>query len=162
VRKINKKIILPLIAAAIMTGIVAGTGYVYAEDENPQNTLVQKIAQRFGLNEAEVEAVFDEDRSERQAEMQARFADRLIQAVSDGEITEAQKQLILDKHEEMQTERETEREQFRNMTAEERRSQMQVHRQELETWAETNGIDMENLFGFGGPKGGGMHRGPMM
>ena len=159
----NKKILLPIITAAIMTGVVAGTGYVYAEDENPQNTLVQKIAQRFGLNESDVKVVFDEDRSERQAEMQARFADRLTQAVSNGEITEAQKQLILDKHEEMQSQRETEREQFQNMTAEERRSEREAHHQELETWAETNGIDIEYLFGgFGGPKGSGMHGGPMM
>jgi len=128
----KKALIVSVLAAGIL---VAGVTAVKAdEDTSGYPPIVQRLVEKFGLNEADVKAVFDEERSARQAEMQARHEERLNQAVSDGKITEEQKQAILAK---------------------------QGEREEMKAWAESEGIDWEVLQelmggpGFkGGPRGG--------
>ena len=150
VREINKKILFPAIAIALLGIALLGTQYASADDvSNPQNTLVQKIASKFGLNQDEVQKVFDEARDEHQAEMQKKHEERLNQLVTDGKITEAQKTLLLNKHKELQAEREQNRDEWQNLTPEEKRSQMETRRTELETWAKENGINVENFHGEG-------------
>lgn len=105
--------------------------------------IVQKIADKFGLNKDEVQKVFDEERTARQAEMQVKLEERLAQAVTDGKITDAQKTLILNKHKELQEERGTKRQNWQNLTREQRKTQMESKKAELETWTNQNGIDME-------------------
>ena len=74
-------------------------------------------------------------------------------------ITEEQKQLILQKREEMHDAREAKRESNASLTPEERKSQMEAKKTELEKWAKENGIDMQYLMlggrGHGGFKGMG-------
>ena len=65
------------------------------------DTLVSRLASRFGVPEDEVQQVFDEVHAEHQSQMQTMFEERLNEQVSTGEITEAQKQAILDKKEEL-------------------------------------------------------------
>jgi len=59
------------------------------------------IAQKFGLDQAQVQSVFDQFRQERRQEMQQtaqqREEDRLNKLVEEGKITKEQKQAILDK-----------------------------------------------------------------
>jgi len=104
------------------------------------NTMIEKLASKFNLNKNEVKSTFEEMRTqrqqERQKEMQAQFEARLNQAVKDGKITEDQKAKIMAKHQEMQKEQGSKR-------------------QEMQTWAEKNGIDMGWMMGFGGPRGMG-------
>jgi hypothetical protein len=59
--------------------------------------IVQRLAQKFGLQETEVQAVFDEVHQERHQKMKQDMENRLNQAVQEGKITESQKQAILDK-----------------------------------------------------------------
>lgn len=113
------------------------------------DTLVQRIAQKFGLQQSNVQSVFDEVRKERQAEMQKRLEDRLAQAVKDGKLTETQKNLILAKHKEMQANREKNRDAWMKMTPEERRNEKQKIRTELEAWAKANTIPLEWVMPYG-------------
>ncbi len=66
-----------LLSAAVVTlaGLsYFGTGYTFAQSTDSQSTtLVQKIATKFGLNQADVQAVFDEQRDEHHQQMQNRF-----------------------------------------------------------------------------------------
>ncbi len=144
------RILLPAIAIVI-TGIAAfgaiGT-FAQTTATDPHTSIIQKLVTKFGLKEDEVKAVFNEERAERQKEMQTRLEERLTQAVTEGKITEDQKKLVLAKHEELQKERETNQEMMQNATPEERRAKMQERRQELQTWAEQNGIDIQYLGGF--------------
>lgn len=112
-------------------------------------TLVQRIAQKFGLQQSSVQAVFDDVRKERQAEMQKRLEDRLTQAVKDGKLTDAQKNLILAKHKEMQANREKNRDAWMKMSPEERRNERQKTRAELEAWAKANNIPLEWVMPYG-------------
>ena len=148
-----------------------------SDEASPMTALVQKVANRFGLNQDEVQAVFDEDRAERRAfrqqdrearqeEMWQRMTERLDQAVADGNISEAQKQLILEKHQEMQAECQARMENGDELTFEQRQALREQHREQMEAWAEENEIDLEYLMGGmgmknrGGSEGNGRRGGP--
>ena len=180
--KKSTKIIIPALALGILTtSSVMGVQSVLADDSNSQpQSIMERIAERFGLSSGDVQQVFNEERNERQTEMQQRQEDRLDQLVNDGKITEDQKNSVLDKCEEWRAEREDEigagrgqMGEMRNMTAEEREStrearqaERQSHRDEMEGWLEENGINADllpelGLGGFGGPGGhGGDFGGP--
>lgn len=133
----NKKILIPALFLAILSLTAFGVTSIKAQGNGNYPPIVQKLVERFGLNEDEVKQVFDEARGERQAQMQANFEERLNQAVTGGRITQEQKELILSKHEEMQANRE-----------------MTEHQEEMKNWAQENGIDLSQI-GFLGPRGGG-------
>ena len=142
--KMKKHLIIPIFGLALLGFVAYGSAKVYAEDELSQYPpIVQKLVERFGLNEEEVKAVFDEEREERQIENQTRFEDKLSEAVENGDLTEDQKQLILTKKAEVQ-EKPGELE---GLSLEERRTVMEKHKKEMESWAEENGIDLKYLFG---------------
>lgn len=130
-------------ALAILTAgtvLWASASKVSAQSTN-QYSIIQRIAAKFGLKEADVKTVFESEREERQKEMQQRFENRLTQAVQDKKITESQKAAILKKHQEMQTEREQNRTEWLN-------------------WLKSNNLENVDLgFGFGGGLGKGMGRG---
>ena len=138
----------------VLFGAVNTFAQTTASDQNPMSSLVQKIADKFGLNKDEVQAVFDENRQEHQARMQQRYEERLTQDVKDEKITEEQKQLILQKHKELSENRQSKMEEMKNMSVEERKTEMERERQELENWAKENGIDPQYLMGGFGPHKG--------
>ncbi len=152
----NKKY---LIISALTVGVLGVTGYglthsVYAESANRYSPIVQKLIEKFNLNTSEVDKVIETERSERQADRQKNLEERLNQAVTNKEITEEQKAKILAKHEELKNSKEN----WENLTREERQAKMQEHRTNLEQWAKDNGIDIKYLMGMGecgkGMKGG--------
>lgn len=153
----NKKIILAAIALTLAGAGLALHTRVYAQSApSSVNSLVQKIAQRFGLKASDVQTVFDSHRAERQQEMQAAYEAQLSQFVKGGKITEAQKQLILAKHKEMQADRQSHMEKMSSLTETERSAAMESHRTEMEAkhkelqdWAAANGIDIRYVMGFG-------------
>lgn len=144
----KSKLILTILGLTVLGAAVFGTLGVHAQTStnNPVTSLVEKLAQKFGLNQAEVQAVFNEHRSQIHAQMLVRIEERLNQAVTDGKITEAQKQLILDKHKEFQEKHEAQKETLQNLTPDERRAEIEKNKTELETWAKENGIDLQYLF----------------
>ena len=143
----KKTLIITVLTLALIGATVMGTTTVSAQSkEGLHDYIVQKLVERFGLNESEVQSVFDQVRDEHHAQMQTQLEERLQEAVDGGKITTEQKQLILDKHAQMQTTMES----FKDMTPEERHEAMQMKHDELEQWAEENGIDLEDLMlGFG-------------
>jgi cell division protein FtsN len=134
----RKKLLIPTLglAALIGTGIV-GTSIVKADSFNPNSPIVQKLVERFGLNEDEVVSTFEELRTEHQEMIRRTKEEKLNQAVNDGVITEEQKQALLAKWEEMKAEKEQ-------------------HREEMENWFDEQGIDREALMQYGGFGRGGL------
>jgi len=166
-KKDKSKLLIPTLAlgALAVAGLIGVNG-VSADENEERTSLYQRIAAQFNLDEDEVKAFVDSDREERQAEMQANYEEKLDSLVSEGKITEDQKQAILDKKEEMKSEREENRESMKDLTEEEREAaredreaDREERRSEMESWLNDNGIDadlLEGIFG-GGNKGG--HRG---
>lgn len=147
-KKINikNKVVLSALVLTLVAISLWGTGTAFAQNTvAPHSSLIQKIAQKFGLQEREVQAVFEEEHAVREAEMQTKLAERLSELVTEGKITEAQKQLLLTKHQELQAVRQSEFESMKDATLEERKAMMDQKRQELDAWAQENGIDPQYL-----------------
>ncbi|EKD86122.1 MAG: hypothetical protein ACD_37C00459G0003 [uncultured bacterium] len=152
--------LFPVMALAVLAGGLLTVTNASADDSlNTHDTIVQKIADKFGLNKDEVQKVFDEERTARQAEMQTKNAERLDQLVKDGRITEAQKTLILNKQKELQAKHQANRDSFKDKAPGEMKTQMEAERTALEAWAKENGINIEYLHGGGKfmIKSGGPH-----
>jgi len=137
----KNKTLLTIMAVTILGGSLIAPKAALAADNtwaDHINTMIEKLSSKFNLNKDEVKNTFEEMRTqrqqERQKEMQAQFETRLNQAVKDGKITEDQKAKIMAKHQELQKERGSKHD-------------------EMEAWAEKNGIDLEWMMGFGGPRG---------
>lgn len=147
-----QRIILPTAVLGVLGGLIliSKVAPVKAYDGQP-NAIIQKLVDKFGLKQEDVQAVFSEVRQERQTGMQTQFEQRLTQAVTDGKLTEEQKQLVLGKHKQLALEKETNLAAGQNLTPEERRTQAQEQRGQLEQWANDNGIDLSLI----GPMGEG-------
>ncbi len=151
----DKKIKLLTVALATVVGLgLLGAKAVRANEEGKYPPIVYKLVERFNLNEGEVIEVFDEARGEHREQMQEMFQGKFDEAVESGKITAEQKEAILEKHEEMRIEKED----FFNLSPEEKREVMQEKHGEMEAWAQENGLEVSDFFGLGGQKGG-MKRG---
>lgn len=155
-----------LLAAAtvvVLGGTMLGAGNVYAHGldmgTGPNSNMAQKLADKFGLNKDEVQAVFDETRAQMEAERQVQYEARLAQLVTDGKITEAQKQLIIAKNKELEAGRQAKMESMKDATPEQRKAAMETERTALKTWATENGIELQYLM-MGHGKGGMRGHGP--
>lgn len=127
-----------------------------ATTEGDFSPLIQKIIEKFSLNKDEVNTVMNEYREEHHNQMEARFQERLSSLVADGKLTNEQKKQLEAKHEEM----EANHEKLRNITGPEKREAMAAYHEEIQTWAEANGIDIDQIMPMGGGFGkGGMYRG---
>lgn len=156
----STKIWVPLAAAAVIGATVYGATSVNAASNGTdhQASLIQKLADKLGVDKAKVQAVFDEERASREADREKSYEDRLTQAVKDGKLTEDQKSKVLAKRQELEAKIKSERDSLRDKTETERRAAMDATRTEIEKWAKDNGIDAKWLMG-GGP---GMGKGGMM
>lgn len=160
------KLVPTMIATAIALTAAAGINLsqdvAQAANDTRSSSLIDRLSEKFNLNKDEVQAVFDTEQEARQQERQKEATDwlttRLDQAVTDGKITAAQKDLALKKHAEVQAQMETTRD-ITDRT--EQRAARDKIRDELEQWATDNGIDEEIIRparGEGrGEKGMGMH-----
>jgi hypothetical protein len=155
---INKYAAVPIVALTLIGGALLATNPASAEEtvgfgwrHFGDDSIVQRIAQRFSLNEGDVEAVFNEQRIEMGTQMQARLEDELNDAVKAGKLTEVQKQKILAKRTELRNEHQDQLLEFKageNPTQEEFEAIRASHQQdldELKQWAEDNDVPYEYL-----------------
>ena len=152
----KRKVFFPILAAAIIASVFASSNLVSAQDvTSGPNSLVAAIAAKFNLNQSDVQAVFDEERSKHEAEMKTQMEAKLTQAVKDGKITEAQKQAIQEKFGQPFTKK-IEPGQFKDMSEEEMKAFHDQKKAEMDAWLSQNGLTRETLQEImGGPRGFG-------
>jgi len=130
----NKKALTTI----IVLGVIISIGY-FATPAKANNfnsgrdTLITRISQRFNLNKSDVEAVFDAIHDEHQSEMNAKREERLSQAVTDGVITQTQKDALIAKMQENHDNR-------------------IQYREDMDKWFTDQGIDkskLKNYLGVG-------------
>lgn len=135
----NKKLILPVTLGSL--ALVAALGFagtkVFASDTN--TTMIDSLAQKLGVESTKVETAMEEIRTERHAQMQQEREESLQKAVTDGVITDAQKEAILQKQEE-------------------RRAAREKERAEMQQWYQDQGIDHDKLRDYMGDGRGGHGR----
>jgi len=82
------------IGIAGVTGVATASALTSTESTTG-TSLIDKLVSKFNLNKAEVRAVFDANRSEHHAAMQADRTAALKTALSDGKVTQAQYDYIV-------------------------------------------------------------------
>ncbi len=134
----------------IILGATAfGATQVLAQNNN-QPSFVQQLAQKLGIDQSKVQQAVDQIKQDHKGQMQTNFQSKLDQLVKDGKITQQQEQLILNKFQELSQNKQN----WKNLTPDQRKAQMQQQRQDMQTWAQQNNIDLKSIFG-----GNGMMRG---
>lgn len=143
--------------AAASALVILGAGGITAIHANSAQAasgpsgLIDRLVARFNLNRNDVQAVLDEEHNAMHAEREQMEKDRLAQAVTDGKLTQAQADLIIAKHEELEKNRES----LKDKTPEERRAAMKTQMDDLKKWADDNNIPLQYLHpGMGKGKGG--------
>lgn len=136
----NKKLLLGVLAALLLAGGIwsVSKSDVYADTFRPNfEERAQEFAERFDLDVNEVTTFMNERAGQFHEQRRAQLEERLNVAVSEGTITEEQKNNLLAKMDEMGEE-------------------PGQHRGELRDWAIENGIDLPTILGGGlGPKSEG-------
>ena len=156
----KKSLIAASVAAAIGTaglvGVTAVNAATTTSTTNPMSSLVDALASKFNLNKTDVQAVFDAQRTQMEAERETQVKADVAQLVTDGKITQAQADKINAKRAELQKEREANKDTVSTKTREEMKTEMDAKRTELEKWATDNGISTDYLrYLMGGGHGHG-------
>jgi hypothetical protein len=133
---LNRKIVLPLAAVAVIAATGAGVATASATSSPSGGSLAQRLASTFGLDQSKVQSVIDQYRSDQSAQRESSYEARLSQAVTAGKITSAQQQAILTEHAKLQTELQA----AMQKTGTDRRAALQAIRTEAQTWAKQNGV----------------------
>ncbi|MCL6472746.1 MAG: hypothetical protein K6T91_08055 [Firmicutes bacterium] len=148
--KARPLVIAGIVASALLLG-GAYSAYASAQNIGSYPPIVEKLAKAFNLDPAKVNKVFQDDRDERRAQARARFEARLDQAVKDKKITQAQKDAILKKIDEVNAKLQS----IKGLSPADRRTEMEKLREDLKAWAKQNGLDktqfIPGLKGFIGP-----------
>jgi len=84
----RKKFVIPLVAAVALAGILAGSAFAQEGDgvgPPPGGTLIERLAEKLGIEQPELETAFAEVRSEMRDEAQS---SRLEALVEQGRLTQ--------------------------------------------------------------------------
>ncbi|MDB5179330.1 MAG: hypothetical protein JWN01_1273 [Patescibacteria group bacterium] len=151
---LSKKILIPMAAVAVIGAGAFGVSQASAASTtaagDPQASLVQKLADTFHIDKSKVQAVFDQNHTEKQAAREAEYEQSLTQAVTDGKLTTEQKDAVLTEHKKLQAAMQA----AKANTGADRHTAMQQHRQEVKDWAAQHNIAESWLMGPGHMRGG--------
>lgn len=177
----NKPLVAAAVTGAVGVATVAGLGVASAATTNsttgsttntsttktdPMSGLIDALVSKFNLKKADVQAVFDAQRSKMDAQRETEVKAEVSQLVTDGKLTQAQADAINTKRGELEKQRETDRTTMDSKTDAERKSTMDAKKTELDSWLKDQGIDTQYAYllmggrGHGGPGGHGGFGGP--
>lgn len=146
-------LILILIPVVAVVPAYAATN-TSTNQPNFMQQLVQYIAQKFGLDQSQVQSAVNgfvvEHKETVQQNRQNREKIHLDSLVSQGIITSSQEQQILDEQSKLRGEYNPSN--FKNLTSSERKAQFQKEQAEIQSWSQYTGISAKYLrpgFGWG-------------
>lgn len=137
----KKRIIVPGLALALILALGAYAINGVSADDLRSYSMIEKISERFGLNEDEVQVFFDEMREEHQVQREGKHDAALDQAVVDGVLTQEQRELLETKHDELRAMKG----EYKDLSTDERKEIFEENRLELQVWAADNGIDLSEI-----------------
>ncbi len=163
-----------LIAGAVATlstaGLLGGAAYATTQSGNnadPMGGLVSALATKFNLKTADVQAVFDANKTQMDAQREQSVKDEVAALVKSGKLTQTQADKITAKRVELEKARQADRTADQSLTRDQRKAKMDAHKTANDTWLKDNGVDaqyghllMGGGRGHGGPGGPGGDGGP--
>jgi len=126
----KKKLMIAIFSICFVAVSAFVATRAFASKTNNNQSYVQNLASKLGINENKVSTAMTEVRNE---EQQTQLKKRIAQAVADGVISEDQKQKVIDKQNEIN-------------------EKQKALNEEMQSWAEENNIDFDKLqqyLGFG-------------
>lgn len=140
--------VLGLGAVGVNKTLAAENGTVHPRMES----LIQALADKFGTSPAEVQAVFDEQHANMQAQFEQKGEERIAAAIEAGKLTQEQADALKARHEENQAFMES----LKDLTPEARQEALKTHHEEMKAWAESEGIELPFIGRGGKGQGHGM------
>ncbi len=139
--KAKRAIVTAAIVATLGASVFAAVSTTYAATvpaahDNPVSGLVTAIATKFHLNKDDVQAVFDEQRNQIHADMEAKMATHLEEAITKGKLTQAQADAITAKQAELDAFLQSQK----DVAPADRQAAMKTEMESLKTWAKDNDI----------------------
>lgn len=147
---VKRAVLVGTIVGTLGLGSVASVGMAAADSGTDSNgqSLAQKIATKFNLNTAEVQAVIDKEHAAHEAQRAERVNERIQALVDNGTITKTQQAAIQAKLQAMQQARAADHDDWQSMTEQERHQEMERKRSNLEAWAKEHDLDLSTLRGI--------------
>jgi hypothetical protein len=145
--KLSKSALITTAVAATSLSL-GGAGLVSAAGNSNTTggtSLVDKIAAKFNLNKSDVQAVFDQNHAEKQAQREQKDQDRLNQAVKDGALTQAQADHINQVHSQI---KQIIGNTSRRDLSQDQKQQIKTQMDDLRQWAQQNNVNL-SLLGHG-------------
>ena len=156
---VKKSLLVGAGVATIGLAGLSGAGIASAASNTSttgNDSLVDKIANTFHLDKSQVQAVFDQNREEHRANMDAKRANALKQAVTDGKITQAQADHITAVWREIDDLRGTTKPSDLSGTT---RDQIKQKMDDLRDWLKQQHIDLRKMGMMGAGRGHGFGHG---
>lgn len=150
------------VGAAIVAGSMLAVTVASAHSgvsEEKQSERVSALAERFNLDESEVQSFFDDQRAEHREEHEAKRAEHIKELIESGTLTQAQADELIALKDEAKSSIEALKES--DADREEIKKLMEENRSKVEAWASEQGINLEDLRLEGHEKGGHGHHGKM-
>ena len=143
------------VGAAIVAGSMMAVTAASAHYGGDNSERVAEFAERFELEESEVQAYFDEKHEARQQERETARAEHMAGLVEAGTLPQEQADALSAKHEELRAAVQSLKES--DASREEMKSQMEENRDAMQAWAEEQGINLDDVRP---EKGEGHRKGP--
>lgn len=109
--------------------------------------LVQFIAQKFHLDQGQVQSAVNDYHAQRKQQLQQKLQEKenthLDTLISQGKITALEKQQILDEQHKLQSEYNPAN--FKNLTPDQRKQQFEKEQAEIQSWSKDTGIAIKYL-----------------
>lgn len=156
-KKTSKKIIAPVVVTFVLIIAAVSTTTISAHRGAGSEDMAQRIANRFGVEKEDVEAVFDEAKADHFAKMQAKLEERLQKLVDEGKLTEEQKNEWLEMHEEHIANMDS----YSELSPKERAEMKKEHHEGMKIWMDENGVNPSEIMPFMGKMHSKGHKGYM-
>jgi hypothetical protein len=139
-----------LIAGAVATlgtaGLLGGAAYATTQSSDgtdPRGNLVSAIATKFNLKTADVQAVFDANKTQMDAQREQSVKDKVATLVKSGKLTQAQADKLNAKRAELEKAHQADRTAAQRLTQDQRKAKMDANRVAVDAWLKENGIDAQ-------------------
>lgn len=135
----NKSIYALTLAAALTLGAATVTPTYAHEGDNYFQSFIERLSERFGLSQSDVESFISEERETRRQEREQEHQEHLNNLVETGVLTQDQKESLEAMHDQMHENREG----WQELLRDDRMNLKHQHREQMRQWAENEGVDLE-------------------